>query len=168
MLERMRWSAVLAGFLVTAVCALGIRPLLIHFGLQLRAGPVDMLTMLSILVGGFAAGRLAGNIEGIHGATVAVLYILVIYVGGEVLGEIRLAQIVGLQGLGKLEQWSNLGRDFFYFIAGALGGLWATPFNAREYRRNNDLLRTAVTLSRPKPKHDPVVPDVEKAEGSRQ
>jgi hypothetical protein len=151
MLERLRWSAVLAGFLVTAVCALGVRPLLAHLGLQLHAGPVDMLTMLSILLGAFAAGRLAGNIEGIHGATVAVLYILVIYVGGEVLGEIHLAQVVGLQGLGKLEQWSNLGRDFFYFIAGALGGLWATPFNAREHRRTNDLLRTAPTLSRPKP-----------------
>src|SRR5215472_17305422 len=100
MLERMRWSAVIAGFLVTAVCALGIHPLLIHFGLQLRAGPVDMLTMLSILAGGFAAGRLAGNIEGIHGATVAVLYILVIYVGSLTLGEIRLARIVGMQGLG--------------------------------------------------------------------
>jgi hypothetical protein len=153
--ERLRWSAVLAGFFVTAVCALGVRPLLMHLGLQLKAGPVDMLTMLSILAGAFAAGRLAGNIEGIHGATVAVLYILVIYVGGEVLGEIHLARIVGVQGLGKLETWSNLGRDFFYFIAGALGGLWATPFNAREHRRTNDLLRTAATLSRPRPKHEP-------------
>jgi hypothetical protein len=151
-LERLRWSAIGGGFLLTAVCALGVRPLLAHFGLQLQAGPVDMLTMLSILAGAFVAGRLAGNIEGIHGATIAVLYILVIYVGGEVLSEIHLARIVGLQGLGKLEQWSNLGRDFFYFIAGALGGLWATPFNAREHKRNNDLLRSAATLSRPNPK----------------
>jgi hypothetical protein len=156
--ERLRWSAVLAGFLVTAVGVLGIRPLLVHLGLQLKAGPVDMLTMVSILVGGFAAGRLAGNIEGIHGATVAVLYILIIYVGSLTLGEIRLARIVGVQGLGKLELWSNLGRDFFYFIAGALGGLWATPFNAREHKRTNDLLRTAPTLSRPKPKREPAPP----------
>lgn len=154
MLERLRWNAILSGFLVTAVCALGATPLLARVGLQLRAGPVDMLTMLSIFAGGFVAARIAGNIEGIHGAVVAVLYILVIYVGGLVLREINLARVVGLQGLGALESWSNLGRDFFFFLAGALGGMWATPFNVRAHVPNNDLLRRATTTSRPRPQRD--------------
>lgn len=155
MLERLRWNAILAGFAVTAICALGVTPLVARLGLQLRAGPVDMLTMLSILAGGFVAARIAGNIEGIHGAVVAMLYILVIYVGGLTLREVNLARAVGLQGLGALESWSNLGRDFFFFLAGALGGLWATPFNARAHVRNNDLLRRATTTTRPKPHRAP-------------
>lgn len=140
-----RWRAVFAGFLATAICALVITPLLEHVGLNLKAGPVDALSMLSILTGGFVAGRFAGRFEGMHGAIVAVLYIAVIALGGTAIMEIGIANRYGLGALGKVDSWSNFGRDFFYFVAGALGGMWATPFNERDRQKESALLRSAVT-----------------------
>lgn len=151
MLNRIKWNAVLLGFCVTTVCAIALSPLLDHFGLNINAGPVDMLTMVSLLVGGFVAGRVGRNFEGIQGAVVAVLYILVIWLGKQVLDEIHIANLAGLGALGKVDSWSNFGKDFFYFVAGTLGGLWATPFNAREHQHANDLLRSVAT-TRKKPR----------------
>jgi len=143
---KIRWRAVFAGFLATAICALAITPLLEHIGFNLKAGPVDALSMLSILIGGFVAGRVAGRFEGMHGAIVAVLYIAVIALGGTAIAEIGIATQYGLGALGKVDSWSNFGRDFFYFVAGALGGLWATPFNERDRQQGSALLRSAVTI----------------------
>jgi len=150
---QVRWRAVGAGFVVTAVCALVLTPLLERAGLNLNAGPVDALSMLSILAGGFVAGRLAGRFEGMHGAIVAVLYIAVIALGGTALAEIPVAQQHGLGALGKVDSWGNFGRDFFHFVAGALGGLWATPLNERDRQRDSALLRSAAT-ARPRPRRE--------------
>lgn len=154
---QVRWRAVIAGFAVTAVCALVITPLLERAGLNLNAGPVDALSMLSILAGGFVAGRLAGRFEGMHGAIVAVFYIAVIALGGTALAEIPIARQYGLGALGKVDSWSNFGRDFFHFVAGALGGLWATPLNERDRQRDSALLRSAAT-ARPRLRSEEVVP----------
>lgn len=149
---RVRWMAVLIGFCVAAIGTLVVTPLLERAGIQVNAGPVDMLTMVSLLCGGFVAGRLGRRFEGIQGATVAVLYIFVIWLSKQVLDEIHIANAVGLAALGKFDSWSNFGKDFFYFIAGALGGLWATPFNERERARDTEALRSHATRrSRPKP-----------------
>lgn len=145
---RIRWRAVFAGFLVTALCALVVSPVLERIGLQLKAGPVDMLSMLSILVGGFVAGRLAGRFEGMHGAIVAVLFIFFIRLSKQVIDEIQVANALGLKALGKVDSWGNFGQDFFHFIAGALGGLWATPFNERDRHQVNSLLRSSATVRR--------------------
>ncbi len=145
MLARIRWRAVFAGFAVTTLCALGLSPLLARFGLQVQAGPVDMLSMLSILAGGFVAGRVAGRFEGLNGGLVAVLYIFLIRLGGDVMREIGIARISGLAALGKVDSWGNFGQDFFHFVAGALGGLWATPFNERDRARESALLRSTAT-----------------------
>lgn len=142
---RVRWTAVLVGFLVAAVGTLVLTPLLTRVGLQVSAGPVDMLTMVSLLCGGFVAGRLGRRFEGIQGATVAILYIFVIWLGKQGLDEIHIANAAGLGALGKLDSWSNFGKDVFYCVAGALGGLWATPFNERERARDTALLRSHTT-----------------------
>lgn len=147
---RIRWMAVLVGFCVAAIGTLVLTPLLERIGIQVNAGPVDMLTMVSLLCGGFVAGRLGRQFEGIQGATVAVLYIFFIWLGRQVLDEIHVANTVGLAALGKLDSWSNFGKDFFYFIAGALGGLWATPFNERERARDTVAFRSHMTR-RPRP-----------------
>lgn len=150
---RVRWTAVLVGFLVAVVGILVIAPLLQRVGVQVAAGPVDMLTMVSLLCGGFIAGRLGRHFEGIQGTTVAVLYIFSFWLGRQALHEIHVANAAGLVALGKLDSWSNFGRDVFYCIAGALGGLWATPFNERERSRDTALLRTLVrTRHRPAPR----------------
>lgn len=145
---RIRWNAVLAGFFVTAVGTLIVAPLLDRAGLQVDAGPVDMLTMIALLLGGFVAGRMGRRFEGIQGATVAVLYIFAIWLTKQVLDEIHIANASGLKALGKLDSWSNFGKDFFYFVAGVLGGLWATPFNERERARETALLRSGVPSRR--------------------
>ncbi len=142
---RVRWTAVLVGFLVAAVGTLVITPLLDRVGLQVNAGPVDMLTMVSLLCGGFVAGRLGRQFEGIQGATVAILYIFFIWLGKQGLDEIHVANAAGLGALGKLDSWSNFGKDVFYCVAGALGGLWATPFNERERTRDTEMLRSHLT-----------------------
>jgi len=151
---RVRWTAVLVGFLVAAVGTLIISPLLERVGLQVNAGPVDMLTMVSLLCGGFVAGRLGRQFEGIQGATVAILYIFFIWLGQQGLKEIHVANASGLGALGKLDSWSNFGKDFFYFLAGALGGLWATPFNDQERARDTVMLRSHMTRRRPQPPED--------------
>jgi len=162
LIPRIRWNAVLAGFFVTAVGALIIAPLLARWGLQVSAGPVDMLTMVSLLIGGFVAGRMGRRFEGIQGATVAVLYIFAIWLTKQVLDEIHIANASGLKALGKLDSWSNFGKDFFYFIAGVLGGLWATPFNERERSRETALLRTRVpSRRRPMPRAAEAAPSDE-------
>ncbi len=149
---RIHWNAVLVGFFVTAVGSLVVAPLLAQIGLQVNAGPVDMLTMLSLLLGGFVAGRLGRDVEGMQGAVVAILYITFIWLGKQAIDEIHIANISGLKALGKLDSWSNFGKDFFFFIAGALGGLWATPFNERERSRDTVRLRTLTTTHRrPRP-----------------
>ncbi len=148
---RVRWTAVLVGFLVTAVGTLVITPLLDRAGWQVNAGPVDMFTMMSLLCGGFVAGRLGRQFEGIQGATVAILYIFFIWLAQQGLDEIHVANVAGLSALGKLDSWSNFGKDFFYFIGGALGGLWATPFNERERTRDTAMLRTHMTRRRLQP-----------------
>ena len=149
---RVRWMAVLIGFCVAAIGTLVLTPLLERVGLQVNAGPVDMLTMVSLLCGGFVAGRLGRRFEGIQGATVAILYIFVIWLSKQVLDEIHVANAAGLAALGKLDSWSIFGKDFFYFIAGALGGLWATPFNERERARDTVALHSHTTRrSRPEP-----------------
>ncbi len=137
--------AVLIGFCVAAIGTLVLTPLLERVGVQVDAGPVDMLTMMSLLCGGFVAGRLGRRFEGIQGATVAILYIFGIWLSKQVLDEIHVANAVGLAALGKLDSWSNFSKDFFYFIAGALGGLWATPFNERERARETIALRSHMT-----------------------
>lgn len=104
-----------------------------------------MLTMVSLLCGGFVAGRLGRRFEGIQGATVAILYIFLIWLGKQALDEIHVANAAGLGALGKLDSWINFGKDFFYCVAGALGGLWATPFNQRERTRDTDILRSQMT-----------------------
>lgn len=142
---RVRWTAVLVGFLVAVVGTLIITPLLERVGLQVNTGPVDMLTMVSLLCGGFVAGRLGRQFEGIQGATVAILYIFLIWLGKQGLDEIHVANAAGLGALGKLDSWSNFGKDVFYCVAGALGGLWATPFNERERTRDTAMLRTHMT-----------------------
>jgi hypothetical protein len=142
---RVRWTAVLVGFLVAAVGTLVLTPLLSRIGLQVQSGPVDMLTMVSLLCGGFVAGRLGRRFEGIQGATVAILYIFLIWLGKQGLDEIHVANTAGLSALGKLDSWSNFGKDVFYCVAGALGGLWATPFNERERTRDTELLRSHLT-----------------------
>ena len=159
MVPRVRWNAVLAGFFVTAVGTLIATPLLERVGWQLNAGPVDMLTMIFLLLGGFVAGRMGRRFEGIQGAVVAVLYIFAIWLTKQVLSEIHIANASGLGALGKLDSWSNFGKDFFYFIAGVLGGLWATPFNERERARETALLRTRVpSRRRPTPRPIEVAP----------
>lgn len=142
---RVRWMAVLVGFLVAAIGTLVMTPLLERVGIQVSAGPVDMLTMVSLLCGGFVAGRLGRRFEGIQGATVAILYIFLIWLGKQGLDEIHVANAAGLGALGKLDSWSNFGKDFFYCVAGALGGLWATPFNERERARDTEMLRSHMT-----------------------
>lgn len=160
MIGRLRWIAVLAGFCVTVVGIVIVSPLLTRIGLQVDAGPVDMLTMVSILIGGFVAARLARRTEGMHGAAVAVCYIFFIWLGKQVLDEIHIANADGLKALGKLDSWSNFGKDFFYFTAGALGGLWATPFNERERTRESALLRSSATRrARPKSVADGIAND---------
>ncbi|MGI8857380.1 MAG: TIGR04086 family membrane protein [Thermomicrobiales bacterium] len=155
MVPRIRWNAVLAGFFVTAVGTLIATPLLERVGWQVTAGPVDMLTMVFLLLGGFVAGRMGRRFEGIQGAVVAVLYIFAIWLTKQVLDEIHIANVSGLKSLGKLDSWGNFGKDFFYFVAGVLGGLWATPFNERERARETALLHTRVP-SRRRPTPRPV------------
>jgi len=116
LLDRIRWSAVFFGFLATCLCTFLAVPLFEHIGWQVNAGPVDMLTMLSILIGGFVAGKAARRDEGIQGGLVAVCYILVIWLGKQVLDEIHIANLSGLSALGKVDSWSNFGKDFFYFV----------------------------------------------------
>jgi hypothetical protein len=152
-IPRVQWNAVLAGFCVTALGTLVATPLLEHIGWQVTAGPVDMLTMIFLLLGGFVAGRMGRRFEGIQGAVVAVLYIFAIWLTKQVLNEIHVANASGLNALGKVDTWSNFGKDFFYFIAGVLGGLWATPFNERERARETALLRTRIpSRRRPTPR----------------
>lgn len=149
---RVRWTAVLVGFLVAAVGTLVLTPFLSRIGLQVQSGPVDMLTMLSLLCGGFVAGRLGRRFEGIQGVTVAILYIFLIWLGKQGLDEIHVANAAGLAALGKLDSWSNFGKDVLYCVAGALGGLWATPFNERERVRDTAMLRSHMTRRhRPRP-----------------
>ena len=145
---RVRWTAVLVGFLVAAVGTLVLTPFLSRIGLQVQSGPVDMLTMLSLLCGGFVAGRLGRRFEGIQGVTVAILYIFLIWLGKQGLDEIHIANAAGLAALGKLDSWSNFGKDVLYCVAGALGGLWATPFNERERVRDTAILRSHMTRRR--------------------
>ena len=164
---RVRWTAVLVGFLVVAVGTLVITPLLERAGWQVNAGPVDMLTMVFLLCGGFVAGRLGREFEGIQGATVAILYIFFIWLAKQGLEEIHVANAAGLGALGKLDSWSNFGKDFFYFIAGALGGLWATPFNERERTRDTAMLRTHMTRRRPQPSDMDTTDDDEPSVGER-
>ena len=142
---RVRWTAVLVGFLVAAVGTLVLTPFLSRIGLQVQSGPVDMLTMLSLLCGGFVAGRLGRRFEGIQGVTVAILYIFLIWLGKQGLDEIHIANAAGLAALGKLDSWGNFGKDVLYCVAGALGGLWATPFNERERVRDTAMLRSHMT-----------------------
>jgi hypothetical protein len=142
---RVRWTAVLVGFLVAAVGTLVLTPVLSRIGLQVQSGPVDMLTMLSLLCGGFVAGRLGRRFEGIQGVTVAILYIFLIWLGKQALDEIHIANAAGLAALGKLDSWGNFGKDVLYCVAGALGGLWATPFNERERVRDTAMLRSHMT-----------------------
>ena len=144
----LQWGAILAGFLITAVLALLAVPLLARAGVNLSAGPVDALSMFTILIGGFVAGRIAGRLEGMHGAIVAVLYIALIVLGGTAIAEIGVARQYGLGALGKVDSWDNFGRDFFHFVAGSLGGLLATPFNERDRTRENALLRSDATTRR--------------------
>jgi hypothetical protein len=155
LVPRVRWNAVLAGFFVTAVGTLIAAPLLERAGLDVTAGPVDMWTMIFLLLGGFVAGRMGRRFEGIQGAIVAVLYIFAIWLTKQVLDEIHIANASGLKALGKLDSWGNFGKDFFYFIAGVLGGLWATPFNERERARETALLRTRIP-SRHRPTPHPI------------
>lgn len=144
----LRWGAIFAGFAVTAGLALLVVPLLERAGLNLSAGPVDAGRMVAILAGGLVAGRLAGRLEGMHGAIVAVLYIAIIVLGGTTLAEIGVARQFGLGALGKVDSWDNYGRDFFHFVAGSLGGLLATPLNDRDRARENALLRSDATTRR--------------------
>lgn len=149
---RVRWMAVLVGFLVAAVGTLVLTPFLARIGLQVQSGPVDMLTMVSLLCGGFVAGRLGRRFEGIQGVTVAILYIFLIWLGKQALDEIHIANAAGLGALGKLDSWGNFGKDVLYCVAGALGGLWATPFNERERARDTAVLRSHMTRRhRPRP-----------------
>lgn len=152
MMPRISWNAVLAGFFVTALGTLVVAPLADRAGLRLNAGPVDMITMVSLLLGGFVAGRMGRGFEGFQGGIVAVLYIFAIWLTKQVVDEIHIANAAGLNALGKLDSWSNFGKDFFYFIGGVLGGLWATPFNERERARETAMLRTRIpTRRRPQP-----------------
>ncbi len=144
----LQWGAIFAGFFVTATLALVVVPFLTRAGFNVNAGPVDALSMFAILAGGFVAGRIAGRLEGMHGAIVAVLYIALIVLGGTAIAEIGIARQYGLGALGKVDSWDNFGRDFFHFVAGSLGGLLATPFNERDRGRENALLRSDATVRR--------------------
>lgn len=145
---RIRWNAVGIGFLVTAVGILVASPLLERIGLQVSAGPVDMLTMVSILIGGFVAGRLASEREPMQGAMVAVLYVFVILLSRQTFADIRAAKVAGAGLSGQSDSWGYYGKTAFYLIAGTLGGVCATALRARERRRTVALLRMTGTTRR--------------------
>lgn len=145
---RIRWSAVGIGFFVTAAGILIASPFLARIGLQVSAGPVDMLTMVSILIGGFVAGRLAGEGEITQGAMVAVLYVFVILLSRQTFADIRAAKMAGAGLSGQLDSWGYYGKTVFYLIAGTLGGVCASALRARKRASALALLRTTGTVRR--------------------
>jgi putative membrane protein (TIGR04086 family) len=145
---RIRWNAVGIGFLATAVGILVASPLLARIGLQVSAGPVDMLTMVSILIGGCVAGRLSDEKELIQGAMVGVLYVFVILLSRQTFADIRAAKVAGAGLSGQLDSWGYYGKTVFYLIAGTLGGVCASALRARKRASARALLRTTGTVRR--------------------
>ncbi|MCC7106414.1 MAG: hypothetical protein IT307_14855, partial [Chloroflexi bacterium] len=72
-----RWRAVLVGFLVASLLASVLGMIAKSAGVAEDSGPLASIEFAALIVGGFVAGRLAGQFGMIQGVAVAAGFILV-------------------------------------------------------------------------------------------
>lgn len=129
MTRSIRWRSVLLGFAVAALLAIGLGLLGGWTGAALNPGFGPAMQFVSMLVGGFVAGRSAGRLGLMQGLAVAVIFILV-GVSYTAWFEIDLVGRYGPQVLRPMDSTSMILTDLVHLIGGTMGG-WLAETTTR-------------------------------------
>ena len=124
-----RWRAVLVGFVVAASLAFSLGALANAAGIE-NPGSLASLEFAALLLGGFVAGRMAGQFGMIQGVAVASIFIL----GSAAIKawiEIDLATTYGPQVLGPMDMGGLALGDLIHLVGATVGGRFADLANVR-------------------------------------
>ncbi|MCC6173697.1 MAG: hypothetical protein IT305_00200 [Chloroflexi bacterium] len=127
------WKGVALGFAVALVLGLGLGAATAS-ELELNLGARASLTFISMVAGGFVAGRVAGHMGVIQGVAVAVIFIL-IGASLKAYAEIDLATRFGPQVLGPMDMGGLILGDLVHLIGACTGGWIADTVNFRRQAR---------------------------------
>lgn len=117
-MSELRWSAIVAG-LVLAVALVLLAQAVV--GQELSFAFALLIQFVALIVGGFAAARLAGRTGLAHGMAVAIAFIIgATAVQGWV--EMNLATAEGPGAVGSIDLGSLIVADLVHLSAGTLGG----------------------------------------------
>lgn len=132
-MSSIRWRAVLVGFLASAPLAAALGLLAATAGWREDSGVLASLLFAAMMVGGFVAGRQAGQFGMIQGVAVASIYIL-ISAGIKAWVEIDLATKYGPHVLGPMDMAGMTLGDLVYLVGATAGGWFADLANVRASR----------------------------------
>ena len=120
-MSQIRWPAVLLGFIVAALLGMLLgRAASALAGVE-NPGELAMLEFVALLVGGYLAGRLGGQVGVMQGVAVAVLFILVA-ASYKAWVEISLVSRFGPQVLGPMDMGGLILGDLIHLSGACLGG----------------------------------------------
>src|SRR5688572_14415333 len=120
-MSQIRWPAVLAGFVVAAVLGMMLgRAASVLAGVE-NPGTLATLEFVALLVGGYLAGRLGGQVGVMQGVAVAVLFILVA-ASYKAWVEISMVSRFGPQVLGPMDMGGLILGDLIHLTGACLGG----------------------------------------------
>ena len=118
------WRAVLAGFALAAVLALGLGYAGGSTGAADNPGFGPAMQFMSLVAGAYCAGQIARRAGLMQGVAVAALFIFV-GVSYTALFEMNLVAKYGHQVLRPMDSTSMILTDLLHLVAGSLGGLLA-------------------------------------------
>jgi hypothetical protein len=127
------WRAVLLGFAVAALLAVALGAIGGSLGLAGHLGTAAALEFVAMLVGGYVAGRYAGQLGVIQGVAVAVIFIL-IAASVKAWVEIDLATRFGPHVLGPMDMGGLILGDLVHLTGACAGGWIADSERARQAR----------------------------------
>jgi hypothetical protein len=134
MISVISWRGVALGFAAATVLAMAFGAIGAAFGIQGHVGAAAALEFVALLVGGYAAGRLAGRVGVIQGVAVAVIFIL-IAASLKAWVEIDLATKYGPHVLGPMDMGGLVLGDLIHLVGGFAGGWLADTQRLRAERR---------------------------------
>lgn len=128
-----RWPAVLAGFIVAALTGVLLGTLARQFAGVENPGTLASLEFFALVLGGYVAGRLGGQVGVMQGVAVAAIFILV-SASIKAWWEIDLASRFGPQVLGPMDMGGLILGDLIHLLGACLGGWLADAGRARTTR----------------------------------
>lgn len=128
-----RWRAVLLGFVAAAALAVALGAIGGMVGLEGHLGTAAALEFVALMVGGYVAGRQAGQLGVIQGVAVAILFIM-IAASVKAWVEIDLATRFGPHVLGPMDMGGLILGDLIHLTGACAGGWLADSQRARANR----------------------------------